>query len=166
MFWWLIICMCDIIFRITMVMCLLSNSQWKLKEDLMKWTFLPLPSLSDDAEEWHLQYHVSARFIRLEFFIFFELQNHYLSKAKKNFPLSFISFSFSLLGSLLWNIVGSWIIVWSWAFPLVTKGKELSLTAGQPAWSPLLTLVSRGHWVNQILTSEPKYSNGRDRCCP
>lgn len=155
MLWGLIICTCDIIFRFTMMMCPLSNSQWKLKKDLMKSTFLPLPSLSDDAEEWHLQDHVSARFIWLEFIFIFELQNHYFSKGKKNFPLSFIPFSSSLLGSLLCNIVGSWIHVWSWAFPLVTEGKWPCLTAGQRRHGPRCSLWSAEViWVNQILTSE------------
>ena len=79
--------------------------------------FPSLPSLSDDAEEWRLKDHVSARFIWSEFFFFYfwTAESFLCLKKKKNFPLTFISSSFSLLGLLLWNIAGSQIIVWCWA---------------------------------------------------
>lgn len=63
-----------------------------------------------------------------------------ISQRGKNFPLSS-----SLLGTLLWNIVGSWRIVWFWAFPLATKGKGLCDHMAEPARSSPPTLVSRGH---------------------
>lgn len=74
-----------------------------------------LPSLSNDAEEMtSAVLHICS--VHLVGILFsFELQNHFYvlkKEEKKTFPLTFISSSFSLLGLLLWNIVGSQIIVW------------------------------------------------------
>lgn len=84
----------------------------------------------------------------------FELQNHFY--VSKNFPLTFISSSSSPSGLLLWNIVGSQIIVWCWAAAALAQDisfspcyrSEAALPEPQDragARSSLLTLVSRGH---------------------
>lgn len=95
----------------------------------MKRVFLPfLPSLSDDAEEWRSQYHVSARFIWSEFFYFWTAESflHLKKKKKKNVPLTFISSPSSPLPLLLWNVLGSQIIVWCWVPAALTQDISFS----------------------------------------
>lgn len=98
--------------------CNLSDIQWNLKGGFLWRVLLLLPSWSVDSERWRPQYHITARFIRSEFFYFWTAESFLCleeKKKKKNFPLTLISSSSSLFGLLLWNIVGSQIIVWCWA---------------------------------------------------
>lgn len=141
----------------------------------MKCVFLLMPSSSDDAEKWRLQYHVPSRFIRSEFFYFWAAQSFL---CLRNFPFSWFPPVAACWGCYYGTL---WIIVWC-CVPAGYKFSRLLPTWGgfprpQRRTGTVLTphsslrsaeVVS----VNQILTSgsfrsevQPKYSSVWDESC-
>lgn len=106
MFGGLTIHVCDLIFRVAVVMCLLSNIQRNLKEALMMCVFPSLASLSDDAEKWRLQYHISARFIWLEFFYFWAAESFLCPPQKKKLSTYFHFLFFQPVGVVIMEHCG------------------------------------------------------------
>lgn len=85
-------------------MRLLSNTQFNQKEALMMYLFQLLPSLTMQKNDVSSITYPFGSFGRNSFIL--ERQIHFYIPPK-NFPLTFISSFSSLLGLLLWNIVGS-----------------------------------------------------------
>lgn len=94
---------CDLISRRAVVMRLLSNTQLNQKV-LMMYLFQLLPSLTMERNDVSGITYPFGSFGRNSFIL--ERQIHFYIPPK-NFPLTSISSFSSLLGLLLWNIVGS-----------------------------------------------------------